>query len=66
MGPKWKALLLSSEDLSHSWERLDQFEGDGYARVQASVRRRGGGTAVAHIYVLNGQSEVSAPNPSAS
>ncbi|HWC24655.1 MAG TPA: gamma-glutamylcyclotransferase family protein [Flexivirga sp.] len=65
-GPEVEGMLLSSEDLSHSWERLDQFEGDGYARVQASVRRRNGGTAVAHIYVLNGQSEVSAPDPSAS
>jgi gamma-glutamylcyclotransferase (GGCT)/AIG2-like uncharacterized protein YtfP len=63
-GPEVDGMLLSSGDLGESWERLDDFEGAGYERVQTLVNLRDGRTVVAHIYVLRGTSEASASDPS--
>ncbi|RVT95074.1 gamma-glutamylcyclotransferase [Sphingomonas crocodyli] len=42
--------LLDSADLPAHWARLDDFEGDGYARVVASIETDTGATT-AWIYV---------------
>ena len=62
-GPEVDGMLLSSEELIENWERLDQFEGDGYERVQASVNLRGSETTVAHIYVLRELAQDLHPDP---
>jgi gamma-glutamylcyclotransferase (GGCT)/AIG2-like uncharacterized protein YtfP len=51
-GPEVEGFVFSSESLDQHWERLDEFEGDGYERVLTSARLRGGATVSAHIYVL--------------
>jgi gamma-glutamylcyclotransferase (GGCT)/AIG2-like uncharacterized protein YtfP len=51
-GPEVDGYLLSSDALDRAWERLDEFEGDGYERVLTRVRLEEGGTVEAFIYVL--------------
>ena len=53
-GPTVHGFLFTSEDLSELWQRLDDFEGDGYERALTTVTLRGGEQAEAHIYVLRG------------
>jgi gamma-glutamylcyclotransferase (GGCT)/AIG2-like uncharacterized protein YtfP len=45
-------VLFTSERLTEHWERLDEFEGDGYERVLTVVRLPGGRVAEAYVYVL--------------
>ncbi|WP_052110175.1 gamma-glutamylcyclotransferase family protein [Knoellia sinensis] len=47
-------VLFSSEELARHWERLDEFEGEGYERVLTRVTRDNGETVDAHIYVPRG------------
>jgi gamma-glutamylcyclotransferase (GGCT)/AIG2-like uncharacterized protein YtfP len=51
-GPAVDGYLLSSDDLDQAWERLDEFEGDGYERVLTAVALEDGRTMEAFIYVL--------------
>jgi len=51
-GPEVEGVVFSSESLDEHWDRLDDFEGDGYERVVTGARLRSGGTVDAHIYVL--------------
>lgn len=44
--------LLTAPDLSAIWENLDEFEGNEYERVVASVTLAGGAQARATVYVL--------------
>ncbi len=44
--------VLASADLSAKWAYLDEFEGEEYERIVASVRLRSGERAQAHVYVL--------------
>ncbi|REL36359.1 gamma-glutamylcyclotransferase family protein [Thalassotalea euphylliae] len=44
--------LFTSEDLTAHWQRLDEFEGDGYQRVVAQVRLASGEQVPAYIYTL--------------
>ncbi|REL32160.1 gamma-glutamylcyclotransferase family protein [Thalassotalea euphylliae] len=44
--------LFTSEDLPAHWQRLDEFEGDGYQRVVAQVRLASGEYVPAYIYTL--------------
>lgn len=44
--------IFSSEALSALWDRLDAFEGDGYARVVTSVELEDGTVVTAYIYAL--------------
>lgn len=44
--------LFSSEALAEHWPRLDEFEGDGYARVVTPVTLGDGSTVDAYIYRL--------------
>ena len=57
--------LFSSPSLDEHWDRLDAFEGDGYARVSTTVKLRDGRAEVAYIYVLRGLTTPPGPSPSA-
>jgi gamma-glutamylcyclotransferase (GGCT)/AIG2-like uncharacterized protein YtfP len=48
-----EGLLFSSDDLDAHWDRLDAFEGEGYARALTTVRLPDGQTVKAFIYVLH-------------
>lgn len=56
LGPEVHGLVFGSDALHEHWERLDEFEGEGYERVPAPVALASGGSAVAFIYVLRGLS----------
>jgi gamma-glutamylcyclotransferase (GGCT)/AIG2-like uncharacterized protein YtfP len=51
-GPQVEGLLFRSDDLSRHWERLDEFEGEGYDRVVTSVRLASGEHVLAFTYAL--------------
>ena len=51
-GNEVKGFLFSSENLSSRWAALDEFEGDGYVRVQAKVQLEDGSEVDAHVYTL--------------
>jgi gamma-glutamylcyclotransferase (GGCT)/AIG2-like uncharacterized protein YtfP len=53
-GGEVEGLLFSSEKLAEHWARLDEFEGEGYARVLTTVTRKDGTTVGAYIYKLSG------------
>ena len=55
-GSEVRGFLFTSEALAEHWDRLDEFEGPGYERVQASVKREDGTTAEAYTYALSGNS----------
>ena len=44
--------VLESAALATEWPRLDAFEGDEYARVEARVRLASGGAVEAFVYVI--------------
>ena len=52
-GAEIDGLLFTSDKLGSLWTRLDEFEGEGYARVATTVTLRDGRTVDAYIYVLN-------------
>ncbi|UXI70228.1 gamma-glutamylcyclotransferase family protein [Tahibacter amnicola] len=45
--------LFTSEALPGHWQRLDEFEGDGYQRVAVQARRANGEYVDAYVYALN-------------
>ena len=49
--PEVAVHLFMSDDLSEHWERLDAFEGDGYARTVVQVQTAAG-IVPAYIYQL--------------
>jgi gamma-glutamylcyclotransferase (GGCT)/AIG2-like uncharacterized protein YtfP len=53
-GGEVQGLLFSSESLAEHWDRLDEFEGEGYERVLIAARRKDGTTVDAYIYKLTG------------
>ena len=55
-GDEVQGLVFSSADLSDHWERLDEFEGEAYVRVLASVKLASGATVDAYIYAIRGSS----------
>ncbi|MEN9611975.1 MAG: hypothetical protein RLZZ628_2789 [Bacteroidota bacterium] len=48
-----KAFILFSKDLVNHWERLDEFEGDGYRRIFAKYELNDGQIGVGSIYAIN-------------
>jgi len=60
-GPEVEGLVFSSQSLEAHWERLDDFEGDGYQRVLTVARLKDGRTVDAHICVLRSQSGPDSP-----
>ena len=53
-GREVEGLIFSSESLTEHWERLDQFEGEGYERVLTKAKRKDGTIVDAYIYELSG------------
>ncbi|MHA7901171.1 MAG: gamma-glutamylcyclotransferase family protein [Henriciella sp.] len=51
-GQAVKVEVLESPDLPDHWARLDEFEGDEYARVVASVETKTG-LVEAYVYVVS-------------
>ncbi|MDO4223819.1 MAG: gamma-glutamylcyclotransferase [Acinetobacter sp.] len=47
-----KGFLFSSKELNEHWQRLDDFEGEGYERVIVNVSV-GDGETQAYVYALN-------------
>ncbi len=50
-GPEVEVLVLESAELGEHWDRLDAFEGPGYARVVVDVATAHG-VLLAYAYVL--------------
>ena len=48
-----EGFVLTSEQLSQEWRRLDAFEGVGYERVLAQVELESGYLVQAFVYQLN-------------
>jgi hypothetical protein len=48
-----RGFVFTSEDLGAHWTRLDEFEGEGYARVLTSVTLEDGSIVRAHVYELS-------------
>jgi gamma-glutamylcyclotransferase (GGCT)/AIG2-like uncharacterized protein YtfP len=53
-GSEVEGLLFSSETLGDHWNRLDEFEGNGYERVLTTVALRDGRSLQAYVYRLSG------------
>ena len=47
-----KATILISEDMPDNWQRLDEFEGDGYVRILTSYELHDGKVGIGYIYGL--------------
>ena len=45
-------LVFTSEELDQHWQRLDEFEGEGYRRVVTSATLADGGVVETYVYVL--------------
>lgn len=52
-GEEVQGLVFSSEELAAHWSRLDEFEGEGYERVQTSAQLGDGTLVRAHVYELS-------------
>jgi gamma-glutamylcyclotransferase (GGCT)/AIG2-like uncharacterized protein YtfP len=52
-GPEVSGLLFTSAVLAEHWDRLDEFEGEGYDRVLTTVTLEGG-EVQAYLYALRG------------
>ena len=51
-GPEVGGFLFTSTQLADHWPRIDEFEGEGYERVVATVRRADGTQIEAFLYAL--------------
>lgn len=47
-----EGFLFTAENLSEHWERLDEFEGEGYKRVLTKVKLKDESITDAYIYTL--------------
>ncbi|CAM3758140.1 gamma-glutamylcyclotransferase family protein [Flavobacterium chungbukense] len=47
-----KCYVLFSEDLTTNWDYLDEFEGDGYVRIQTEYQLQSGEIGIGYIYAL--------------
>lgn len=52
-GSEVEGFLFSSESLAGHWDRLDEFEGEGYERVLTMVKLKDGTVVDAFIYRLD-------------
>jgi gamma-glutamylcyclotransferase (GGCT)/AIG2-like uncharacterized protein YtfP len=51
-GEEVRGYVFTSADLPTHWDRLDEFEGEGYVRVLVPARLAGGEIVRAYIYAL--------------
>jgi len=52
-GPEVHGAVLTAGSLADQWERLDEFEGEGYTRVLTTVRLESGEHVQAQIYEVS-------------
>lgn len=52
-GDEVRGFVFSSDQLAAHWQRLDDFEGEGYLRVLATVTRKDGSKIEAFLYALS-------------
>lgn len=53
-GSEVQGFVLSSDDLAANWQRIDDFEGDGYRRVLVTASLEEGHSSQVYIYILSG------------
>ena len=51
-GDEIAGFVLTSDELAQHWERLDEFEGDGYERVATEAKLPDDSVVPAYIYQL--------------
>jgi len=51
-GDEVPGMVFTSDELPAHWQRLDEFEGEGYMRVICSARLSDGSQVKAHVYCL--------------
>ena len=54
-GDEVHGFIFTSDKLPEHWDRLDEFEGDGYERLVTSARLENGSVVQANIYALRGK-----------
>ena len=54
-GEEVAGFVFSSGNLSQHWEKVDEFEGEGYERARTLAKLSDGRKVDAYIYVLKGQ-----------
>ena len=57
-GEEVEGFILSSDELSEHWARLDEFEGSEYSRVEVTVKDESGEQLKAFVYALNNAEEL--------
>jgi len=58
-GDEVHGLIFTSQELEAHWDRLDEFEGEGYERVLVSALLQDGMRVEAYIYKLSGHESAS-------
>lgn len=53
-GDEVPGFVFTSTDLATHWDRLDEFEGDGYVRLLVPARLTDGTVVQAYVYALSG------------
>ncbi len=48
-----EVFVLFSDELADHWQRLDDFEGDGYKRTAVQYKLDSGEIGVGYIYAIN-------------
>lgn len=48
-----KGLLFSSDELAQHWQRIDDFEGDGYLRTEVEITLENDEKLTAFVYALH-------------
>ncbi|MEP7041927.1 MAG: gamma-glutamylcyclotransferase family protein [Dokdonella sp.] len=61
-GSEVEGLLFSSEELAAHWTRLDEFEGEGYARMLVRAELKNGTVVEAYIYTLSAKGLPESPS----
>ena len=51
-GEQVRGFVFTSDELPAHWQRLDEFEGEGYLRLIATAYLTDGGEVEAHVYCL--------------
>ncbi len=54
-GEEVEGVLFCSDQLSEHWPMLDDFEGEGYERIIATVKLEGNREVEAYVYALSGK-----------
>lgn len=58
-----KGFIFNSKDLPEHWQRLDEFEGEGYERVNVVAQYEDGSETMAYVYALHPNEQSTMPSP---